>query len=99
MRARGPGRDELRTKGEHGENASRRHLIDEETKKLQRRRISPVWVFYDKGQWLPGGLGQQPGEQGFQGLLLLALGSQRQGRIAVRMRQRQQGGKQRHCLV
>ena len=48
---------------------------------------------------LPLRLGQQPRQQDFKGLLLLALGRQGEGGIAVGKRQRQQGGKQRHDLL
>ena len=98
MGARAPGRRKLGPTGQQTIQARRRALLHHQAEPLQRGRIDPVQVFDDEEHRLLLGLRQQPGQQGFEGFLLLPLGRQREGRILCRQRQREQRGKQRHHL-
>jgi hypothetical protein len=96
VRAPGPGRAEVRPKGEQRQDAGSGALIDQEAEKFQRGWIYPVQVFHDKEHRLLGRNAQQDRQEGVQGLLLLLLGRRRQGRIVRWQRQGEQGGKEGH---
>src|SRR5262252_9053410 len=98
MRAPGPGRAEVRTKGPQGQDTGNRALIDQETQKLQRRRIDPVQVFHDKEHGPLRRKAQQDRQQDLEGLLLLLLGREVQGGVVGAQRERQEGGKEGHDL-
>src|SRR5262245_31238391 len=98
MRAPSPGRAEVRTKGPQGQDAGNRALIDQETQKLQRRRIDPVQVFHDKEHGPLRRKAQQDRQQDLEGLLLLLLGREVQGGVVGGQRERQEGGKERYDL-
>ena len=66
---------------------ARGDLVDEQAEPFQRGGVHPVQVFHDKTDRLPLRLSQQPGQQRFEGLLLLPLGRQSKGSIAISERQ------------
>ena len=83
MRAQAPRRLKLGPTGQQGQEPGRRPLLHQQGEELQRRGVDPVQVFHHKEDGLLLRQRQQPGQQGFQGFLLLPLGRQRQGRIAT----------------
>ena len=99
MRARRPGRHKLWMRGEHVQHRHRGRLLQHQPQHLQGGWISPVQVFPGHQPRLPFGLGQHPGHQRIEGLLLLLLRGERWGRIAPIQRHREQGREQRHHLV
>ena len=86
MRAGPPGRREVRSKRQHGQQAGSGDLFEEEREQFQRGRVSPVQIFPGAVHHLPLGFLYHPRDQGFLGLLFLLLRTQRERGVVLRMR-------------
>ena len=95
----GPGWAKLRAHGQYQQQAGGRDVVQEQAEQLQGGRIGPVQVFPHGQHRLLRCFRQEPGDQRFLRLLLLALWTQGQRRIPLRYRERQQGGQQRYRLL
>ena len=84
--------------GQHQQQAGGGDLVQEQPEQLQGGRVGPVQVFPYGQHRVLRGFCQQPGDQRFLRLLLLALRTQGQRRIPLWDGQRQQGGHQRYHL-
>ena len=83
-----PGRRKFRATGQEDHDPSGGTLIHQEAEEFERRGIDPVQVFDDTQHRVLVRLLPQPGEQGFQRLLMLPLGGEGERR---RVRWRRQG--------
>jgi hypothetical protein len=93
-----PGRDEVRTKGEQGEDTGGGALVDQEAEQFQRGGIDPMQVFHHKEHRLLGRNAQQDRQESVQRSLLLLLGRPGQGGVVGGQWEGEEGGQERHGL-
>ena len=98
MRAGGPGRLELGAEGEQREDGVVLPLREELPQEFQRGGVRPVQVLDDEQDRLPGGARVQPLQHGAKCFFTLPDRRQRQRRVAVWCRERQQRRPQRQGL-
>ena len=92
----GPWRLELGAEGEHREDGVLQALGEELRQELEGGRVHPVQVLDDEQHRLPRRANVQPLEHGPKGLFTLPGRRQRQRRVAIRGREREQRRPQRH---
>ena len=95
MRAGVPGRLELRSEGEQGQNRNRRNLLQQHPEQLHRRGITPLQIFEQQQQRLAFAQRKDPGDQRLERFRTLLLGSEPQLRSTCGVREIEQGRQER----
>src|SRR5262249_40287656 len=90
-----PGRPELRSKGEQCKDRQLVHPLDGQIEQLEGGGVRPVRILERKQDRLPAGETPRLIEHGRQRPAALLRGAERQRRIALAERDRQQGSKKR----